>query len=142
MPPNRDNLTRGGMRVTRCFLMILLLLSSSPAFAEWVRLTEDEVMTVHFDPDTIRRKGNMVKIWLLYDYKTALTQGRDAIFSAKMQSEYDCTEELVRTIAISQYAGNMGKGKVVTINSADGQWSPVVPGSIGQREWKLACVKK
>ena len=123
-------------------LMIMLLLGGGLAYAEWVRLTEADGMTVHFDPDTIRRNGNLVKIWLLYDYKTAITTGRDTVFSTKMQSEYDCIGERVRTNAIFEIAGNMGKGKVVSSSLAEGQWIPIAPDTLGKREWKVACSKK
>ena len=118
------------------------MLNTVPANAEWVRLTEADGMTVHFDPDTIRRNGNLVKIWLLYDYKTPIITGRDAVFSTKMQSEYDCIGERVRTNAIFEIAGNMGKGKVVSSSLAEGQWIPIAPDTLGKREWKAACSKK
>jgi len=122
-------------------LTTLLLLNIVPANAEWVRLTEADGMTVHFDPDTIRRNGNLVNLWLLYDYKTPIITGRDAVFSTKMQSEYDCIGERVRTNGIFEIAGNMGKGKVVSSSLAEGQWIPIAPETIGKREWKLACAK-
>ncbi len=120
----------------------LLLLNTVPANAGWVRLTEADGMTVHFDPDTIRRNGNLVKIWLLYDYKTPITTGRDAVFSTKMRSEYDCKGERVRTNSIFEMAGNMGKGKVVSSSLAEGQWISIAPETLGKREWKLACGKR
>ena len=123
-------------------LTTLLLLNAVPANAEWVRLTEADGMTVHFDPGTIRRNGNLVKIWLLYDYKTPITTGGDAVFSTKMRSEYDCKGERVRTNSIFEMAGNMGKGKVVSSSLAEGQWIPIAPETLGKREWKLACGKK
>ena len=53
------------------FLITLLLLSSSPAYAEWVLVSAAEHgMTVYADPDTIRRKGELVNMWSLYDFKT------------------------------------------------------------------------
>ena len=123
-------------------LTTLLLLNTVPANAEWVRLTEADGMTVLFDPETIRRNGNLVKIWLLYDYKTPIITGRDTVFSTKMQSEYDCIGERVRTNGIFEIAGNMGKGKVVSSSLAEGQWIPIAPDTLGKREWKVACSKK
>lgn len=123
-------------------LTTLLLLNTVPANAEWVRLTEADGMTVHFDPDTIRRNGNLVKIWLLYDYKTPITTGRDTVLSTKMQSEYDCIGERVRTNPIFEIAGNMGKGKVVSSSLAEGPWIPIAPDTLGKREWMVACGKK
>jgi hypothetical protein len=124
-------------------LITLLVLNSGPAYAEWVLLskTDEAGMTVFVDPDTIRRKGNLVKIWLLYDYKTAITTGREAVFSTKMQSEYDCAGERVRTNAIFEIAGNMGKGTVVSSSLAEGPWIPIAPETLGKQEWKRACGK-
>ena len=124
-------------------LIALLLLSSGPAYADWVLLSKDDEagMTVFVDPDTIRRKGNLVKVWLLYDYKTAITTGRAAVFSTKMQSEYDCIDKRVRMNAIFEIAGNMGKGKVVSSSLAEGPWIPIAPETLGKQEWKRACEK-
>ena len=54
-----------------CLLITLLVLSSAPAYAEWVVLgTTDDGMTTYADPDTIRRRGDLVRMWALYDFKT------------------------------------------------------------------------
>ena len=56
-------------------LITLLLLSSGPAYAEWVDVGGNESgMTVYVDSDSIRQKGNLVKMWQLYDYKTVQTR--------------------------------------------------------------------
>jgi hypothetical protein len=56
-------------------LMILLVLSSGPAYAEWVETGhhESDDSVVYADPDTIRRKGDRVKMWELDDFKTIQT---------------------------------------------------------------------
>jgi hypothetical protein len=54
-------------------LITLLVLNSSPAYAEWVWISftkSEGGYDVYADPDTIRRKGDLVKMWVLYDYKT------------------------------------------------------------------------
>ena len=61
----------------RLILITLLLLSSGPAYAEWVLVEKNndlvEVMAVYADPDTIRRKGDLVTMWTLHDFKTMQT---------------------------------------------------------------------
>ena len=59
--------------MTRLLLITLLLLSSSPAYAEWVKIGDQDQlgMTVYADRETIRRKGALVKIWQLLDFKIA-----------------------------------------------------------------------
>jgi hypothetical protein len=127
----------------RLLLFILLFLSCSPAYAEWVSIGETESgVTVYADPDTIRRKGELVKMWHLFDRKTVETYRGGSFLSIKAQSEYDYAEERVRTLALAHHSGNMGSGKVVYINSDEGKWKPIPPESTGQAMWKFACGKK
>lgn len=122
---------------------VLCLSIGGPAYAKWVPLGDNNKMTVYADPDTIRRKGNLVKIWVLMDYKTAQTSAAGKSYlSSKGQSEFDCAEERRRTLAYRFFSGHMGKGNVVFTNSDEDKWEPVEPGSVGQIMWKLACGKK
>lgn len=125
-------------------LVLPLLLSSGPAYAEWVRLNENEEgTTVYVDPDTIRRKGDRVKMWELYDYKTALNTASGPSSSNRQQSEYDCPEERTRTLAAQTYSGNMLSGKFLKNYTFDeDQWQPIPPGTLGQALWQFACSKK
>jgi hypothetical protein len=54
-------------------LITLLVLSSGPAYAEWVKIDEIDPYTLYVDPDTIRRKGDLVKMWQVYDFKAVQT---------------------------------------------------------------------
>ena len=130
--------------MTRLFLITLLLLSSGPVYAEWVLTSgnDDAGLTVYVDPDTIRRKGNLVKMWQLYDYKTVQTVAGDSLLSIKRYNEYDCTEERTRMLAYTWFSGNMGRGKVVYSTPDEQQWEPVIPPSINRTLWNVACSKK
>jgi hypothetical protein len=125
-------------------LITLLVLSSGPAYAEWVLVSGDDEagMTVYVDPDTIRRKGNLVKMWQLYDYKTVQAVAGDSFLSIHRQNEYDCTEERTRMLAFTWFSSNMGKGRVVYRTAEEQQWEPVVPRSINRALWKVACNKQ
>jgi len=125
-------------------LLTLQVLSSGPVYAEWVLASgNDEAgLTVYVDPDTIRRKGNLVKMWQLYDYKTVQTVAGDSLLSIKRYNEYDCTEERTRMLAYTWFSGNMGSGKVVYSTPDEQQWEPVIPRSINRTLWKVACSKQ
>jgi hypothetical protein len=101
--------------MTRLILMTLLVLSSGPAYAEWVLVNgNDETgMTVYVDPDTIHHKEDLVKMWHLFDFETIQTIAGDSFLSSKSQHEYDCAEELDRLVAFTRFSGNMGSGMVV-----------------------------
>jgi hypothetical protein len=128
----------------RLIVITLLVLSSSPAYAEWIKVSDsDEAgMTVYVDPATIRRNRNLVKMWQFYDYKTVQTVAGIGFLTVKEQWEFDCAEERRRVLALTEFSGNMGSGTVVYTNSEVGKWQPVAPSSIGQLLWKFACGKK
>src|SRR5262249_30217261 len=121
----------------------LLLLSSSPAYAEWVPVSAAEHgMTVYADPYTIRRKGELVKMCSLYDFKTEQYVRGVLLLSSKGQIEYDCAEERLRGLAVAEFSGNIGKGTVVYTDSSEGKWIPVAPHGVVQALWKVAYSKQ
>ena len=125
------------------FLLMLLILSSHPAYAEWVLASGDDEagLKVYVDTATLRRNGNLVKMWQLYDYKTVQTVAGDSFLSIQRQNEYDCPEERTRMLAYTWFSSNMGKGRVVYRTADEQQWEPVVPRSIDRALWKVACGK-
>lgn len=129
--------------MTRLLLMIFLVLISGPAYAEWVSVGESDLgATVYVDRDTIRRNGNLVKMWELYDFKTVQTVAGKSLLSSKSQRQYDCTEERHRLLTFMDFSGNMGRGNVVYSNSVEDNWEPVAPETVGQSLWEVACAKK
>ncbi len=127
------------------FLFILLLLSSGPAYAEWVVLPgggDDAGLAVYLDPGTIRSKGGLVKMWSLYNYTTLQTNAPAPFSSYKVQNEYDCAEERSRTLVITFFSGQMGRGQPIHSDSAEDGWHPIAPESIGRSLWKRACGMK
>lgn len=129
-------------------LMALLVLSSGQAYGEWVSVDRDDRtrMTLYVDPNTIHRRGELVEMWALYDYKTAQPKGGDSYLSRKIQSVYDCNEGARREISVKEFSGNMGTGEVVHVSSylfsAEPKWIPVRSGSVGETLWKVACGKQ
>ena len=124
-------------------LITLLVLSSGPAYAEWVAIgSTDDGMTVYADPDTVRRKEEMVKMWVLLDFKTTQTVASHLMLSIKAQEEYDCDGKRRRVLTYSEFSGNMGGGKEVNSTSGEGTWRPVVLEGVVQTLWTFACGKK
>lgn len=130
----------------RLILLILLMLSTMPAYGEWLQVSKDVEtgQTVYVDPDSIRRNGDMAEMWTLYDYKTAQPTAGDAFLSSKVQNEYNCTQEMRRMVSVTEFAGNMGSGKVVHKGSSlftTAKWIPARAG-LGETLLKVACGKK
>ena len=61
---------------------------------------DDEAgVTMYVDPDTIRRNGDLVKMWHLSNRKTMEWYG-----FIKSQREYDCVEARRRLLAVSIFS--------------------------------------
>jgi hypothetical protein len=120
------------------------VLSSEPAYAEWVAVggNEEAGVTVSADPGSIRRKGNLVKVWHLNNFKTVQIAQGISYLSIKAQHQYDCTGDRERVLALTKFSGNMGRDKVVYTDTHEGKWRPVAPGSVSHDLGKLACGKK
>ena len=119
-----------------------LVLSSGHAYAEWTAIGSSESLggyTVYVDPGTIRRNGDLVKVWALTDYTTRQTVADRSFLSSKAQNEFDCAEERQRELAVTWFSGNMGNGNGVWTNIDETMWRPLAPGSVGQGMWDFAC---
>lgn len=126
-------------------LVLLLLMVSTNVFAEWTKVTgsSDGDMTVYVDFGTIKRKGNKVKMWDLFDFKTVQETAGTRYLSQLSRNEYDCEEEIKRMLNLYWYSGNMRNGETVTSQSNikdDG--TSIIPGSINEALLKVACDKK
>ena len=55
----------------RVVLVALLMLATIPAWAEWLKVEENDIGTVFYlDPATIRKDGDLRRVWGLQDLKT------------------------------------------------------------------------
>ena len=131
--------------MTRLRLVLLLVLSSGPVYAEWVVLSPSDSAggySVYVDPDTIRRTGDLVTMWHLADFKTPQTVNDVSFVSLKMHAQYDCTYLRWRRLALMNFSGNMGSGEVAYTNAEEGEWTPVSSKSLGELLWLEACHKQ
>jgi hypothetical protein len=128
----------------KAIVMMLLAVVSSSAAAEWIVADFNDTSTDYADRTTIRKAGDLVRMWDIADYKT-VNVGPDGkqYMSMKRQHEYDCRNEKARTLLLSVYTGHMGGGEVVYSRSdPDDQWEPVPPETMLESLWKVACGKK
>jgi len=129
-------------KMKKLLLTLMLAVISSSAMAEWVRIvkTTYNETTIYADPTTIRKSGNKVKMWHLWDYLIAQEVDSKPHMSVRIQNEYDCKEETVRQIFATSFSDNMAGGH--TINRQGGKkWEPVAPRTFGEILWKFACGK-
>lgn len=123
-------------------LLLLLWVSSGPAYAGWVSLGDTDVGTrVYVDRSTLLSKGNQVTMWILYDFRSMRTAAGKSYSSSKTQGEYDCAQKRHRTLVDMGFSSIMGLGKVVYNESFTSEWASITPQSFAQKLWKFACEK-
>jgi hypothetical protein len=112
--------------------------------AEWVEFYLDTKTTFYANPDTIRKNGEIVNIWLLSDLKEAAKlNGGKSFLSMKAQIENDCEKGQYSLTSISLRSGNMGGGdEISNTKYKSSEWVAVTPGKMSEALWEFACGKK
>lgn len=127
-------------------VLVLLVLSWSVglAQAEWKKLTESPnfggvIVYVETTSFRIDKGSGLVKMWILYDFKTSQEGYQVPYLSMRIQRQYDCKQGRAQMLAQSFFGDHMAKGDVISTESPEGTWMPVGPGTIGKSLWELAC---
>jgi surface-adhesin protein E len=132
--------------MTQLLLITVLMLSHGSVYAEWVAVEKTYhapgLQTVYFDPDSIRREGNLSTLWQLTDFKTVQGgMGPDRFLSMKLQQQFDCAVKRLRLLAFTEFSGHMGTGKSAVGYVAEGNWVPIEAVSVNHALWEVACGK-
>ena len=113
---------------------------SCNATAEWVMVDDHDDYVAYADPATISRQGNLVRMSDLIDLKSPRPSphGKQHA-SSTAQSEFDCQNSQIRTIAFSLHSGQMGNGDLVETAAASRNWLPIAAGTLLNILWQFAC---
>ena len=120
-------------------LAIFLLFLSSPAWAAWKSVADNDTATSYADPATIVRKGNTATMRSLLDYKAYQRMVEVGYFSQKAHIEYDCAAKQLRGLSVSLHAEKMGEGKVIYEDTSPHEWEDLVADTTNEILWKVAC---
>lgn len=127
-----------------CIGLLLLLwwVPNGTVYAGWVSLGDTDIGTrVYADRGTVLSKGNLVTMWILYDFRSMRTVAGKSYFSSKTHGEYDCAQKRHRTLKDTGFSSIMGLGKVVYDETSPAEWVSITPGGFDQKLWKFACGK-
>lgn len=120
-------------------LLLLSLFVTGSAWAEWVKVAETDRVIFYIDPATLRKEGDLRKIWVIQDYKTRMTDGQ---MSARMRSEFDCKNERSRILTSTTHPESMAAGLALfTMRVGSGEWSDVPPNGASEVVLKIVCTR-
>ena len=122
----------------RLILTLLLTLAAAPAWAEWVKVSETDEVTFYIDPATIRKDGNLRRVWEIQDLKK---RDKGGVMSRRGLFEYDCKDERDRVLSFSAHSDPMAGGKVLfSLNEPD-KWDYIPPRTVSQTRMQFVCAK-
>lgn len=128
----------------RLFLILVLVLSSTPAIGEWTVLDSPyqspSLRTIYIDPATIRHDGQFVTLSELRDYRWQQGGITGRRFQSSMsQKQLDCQTRQYRLLTHRDFAGPMGTGGaengIVELNA----WHAIEPESMNHTLWEILC---
>jgi hypothetical protein len=98
--------------------------------------------TVYVNNSTIRRDGDVVKMWSLVDFTHPKKITNKSYMSVRSQDEYDCKGRQSRSLHYSFFAGNMGSEEVAVKSAQPTDWYPIEPDVLVKILFNAACKKK
>lgn len=137
--------------MSRLLFFVAMLVLSSNAMAGWEQVGENDDETHYIISSSIKKNGNMAKMWSLTDYKTPHSLDAGVYLSLKKYNEYDCKNNQYRMLSAVAIDGNMGKGHVVlnlsinedkNISENAFKWKDIIPDSAVEEFSKYACKVK
>ncbi len=118
------------MRKIIGFFLVFLTLT---CFGEqWNSVVMNDNNSVFFyDPNTVKKNGEIVQYWELSNYKEGITDGKIVVLSSKSLVEVDCRRNYYRTLRVIDYDKQSGQGKVLNISLTEqSNWSPSLMGTV------------
>ena len=122
--------------------MLLATVSASALAEVWIEISRSDDYLAYADPSSVRRNGDLVKMWSMFDYKNPQPgiPGKTYL-STRRHFEYDCKRGRARALAVSSHAAREGKGDALAAASVKYDWRAVVPESADDYLLKFACKK-
>ena len=124
---------RGDVRMV---LTVLLMLVTTPTFAEWMQVGEPDEGVYYLDPATISKDGRLRRISELINLTA---RDRDGGLSRRYLKEYDCKQKRLRLLSGSTNSGPMATGKALFSVNNPGKWNDVPSDTIAETIFKFAC---
>ena len=121
--------------------MIGLALLALPATAHatsWYRVGGNDKTMTYVDADSIKADGDKKTAWVWSVYAAPIN---DTVYSARVKTEYDCTDSYLRTLEYSYFGEGGAYISTEPSDSADQRQYPPA-GSINEAAMAFVCQRQ
>jgi len=121
------------------FVIILFFLTTTQVNAEWLELVSDDKRSIFIETDLVipyLTDRKMAKE--LHEYKIARDDGATSL---RIRSDYDCKKRMFRTLAVDRVAGEMGVGKIISLNNKPSKWKKIKGTDSLNKVFDFVCKK-
>ena len=131
---------RGSMRNFRSnFVIVLVYCTVTQVNAAWLELVSDDKRSIFIETDLVipyLTDRKMAKE--LHEYKIARDDGATSL---RIRSDYDCKKRMFRTLAVDRVAGEMGVGKIISLNNKPSKWKKIKGTDSLNKVFDFVCKK-
>jgi hypothetical protein len=130
------------MRTLQALFLCAALLCNSGAHANtWTAVGLFDIGTFYVDLDNVTRAGDHRKVWTSLDYRDPQTNqhSKKPYKSTRMQMEFDCKDQTVRSLSLSYHTGVRLSGEVLSTEGVIGPFEPVPPDTPIFKIMRLVC---
>jgi hypothetical protein len=126
----------------RKYLLLLVLVSTTVCSqTRWIPYSSGDTSTGFVDDSSVKKVGNNVRVWVLYELKQPRQNGLFTLKSYIEYLEFDCKDGRVFSHKQVMYSESMGGGSNKD-NSFTKEWDFIVPDSFNDILLKEFCIKK
>ncbi len=121
------------------FIIVLVYFTVTQANAAWLELVSDDKRSVFIETDLIiPYLSNRKMAKELHEYKIARDDGATSL---RIRSDYDCKKRMFRTLAVDRVAGEMGVGKIISLNNKPSKWKKIKANDSLNKVFDFVCKK-
>jgi hypothetical protein len=122
------------------YLLVLLMFVNLPAWAGWTFVTtgiDDSFEVQYFlDYETLRKDGNLRRIWRLVNYPPNDKEGWGSVRS---RLEFDCKNETVKPLSDTVFSEKFSRGKIIFAQDKESPKQDIAPDTATSTLFKEVC---
>lgn len=130
------------MGLASFMLVLLSLLASGRAQADWTKFDSVEAGTYYLDLDTVKKSGYIRSFWSILDYRLPQKTSRGMHYqSTRTHMEIDCRQKTVHILSFSMHAGPMLTGEVIDTQGIMRDWQSIPPDTPLEKLHRVVCAR-